>query len=71
MRRRVTDICVHETGDPEAIVAEFQYEGIVAETGEAFKLPGIFVMRVRDGKIVSSRELSRPYRVGPGSWATR
>lgn len=56
LRRRVTNVCVHETADPEVVVAEFYYEGTVAETGEAFKLPGIFVLRVRDGKIVSSRD---------------
>jgi ketosteroid isomerase-like protein len=56
LRRRVTNIRVHETRDPEVIIAEFQYEGTVAESGEAFELPGIFVMRVRDGKIVTSRD---------------
>jgi ketosteroid isomerase-like protein len=38
------------------IVAEFEYQGTVAETGEPFALPGIFVLRVRDGEIVSSRD---------------
>jgi ketosteroid isomerase-like protein len=28
----------------------------VAGTGEPFALPGIFVLRVRDGEIVSSRD---------------
>ncbi|MEU6553215.1 nuclear transport factor 2 family protein [Streptomyces sp. NPDC046915] len=54
--RRPANITVHETLDPEVIVAEFEYEGTVAETGEEFALPGIFVMRVRDGRIVSSRD---------------
>ncbi|MEV5573212.1 nuclear transport factor 2 family protein [Spirillospora sp. NPDC052269] len=54
--RRPAGIVVHETADPEVIVAEFRYEGTVAETGEAFAFPGIFVMRVRDGKIVESRD---------------
>ncbi|QKW38475.1 nuclear transport factor 2 family protein [Actinomadura sp. NAK00032] len=56
LRRRPTRINVHETTDPEVIVAEFQYEGVVVETGEPFTIPGIFVMRVRDGKIVESRD---------------
>jgi ketosteroid isomerase-like protein len=50
------DLVIHETTDPEVIVAEFEYQGTVAETGEEFALPGIFVMRVRDGEIVSSRD---------------
>lgn len=56
LRRQPTRINVHETTDPEVIVAEFQYEGIVVETGEPFTIPAVFVMRVRDGKIVESRD---------------
>jgi ketosteroid isomerase-like protein len=56
LRRQPVNITVHETGDPEVIVAEFQYEGTVVETGEPFAIPAIFVMRVRDGKIVESRD---------------
>ncbi|MDX6355609.1 MAG: uncharacterized protein QOF98_2512 [Streptomyces sp.] len=56
LRRRAANITIHETADPEVIVAEFEYQGTVAETGEAFALPGIFVLRVRDGEIVSSRD---------------
>ena len=56
LRRRPVNITVHETADPEVIVAEFQYEGVVEETGKTFAYPAIFVMRVRDGKIVESRD---------------
>jgi uncharacterized protein len=49
-------ITIHQTADPEVIVAEFEYRGTVPDTGEPFALPGIFVMRVRDGQIVSSRD---------------
>jgi ketosteroid isomerase-like protein len=56
LRRRATNITIHETTDPEVIVAEFEYQGTVADTGEPFALPGIFVLRVRDGQIVSSRD---------------
>lgn len=52
--RRVEGITIHETTDPEVIVAEFEYRGTAA--GEPFALPGIFVLRVRDGEIVSSRD---------------
>jgi len=45
-----TDIRVHETTDPEVIVAEFVYRG------EGFAVPCVFVMRVRDGLIVESRD---------------
>ncbi len=56
LHRRATGITIHETADPEVIVAGFEYRGTVAGTGEPFTLPGIFVLRVRDGEIVSSRD---------------
>jgi ketosteroid isomerase-like protein len=56
LRRRPADITIHETTDPEVIVAEFKYQGTVTDTGESFALPGIFVLRVRDGEIVSSHD---------------
>jgi ketosteroid isomerase-like protein len=56
LRRRAANITIHETTDPEVIVAEFEYQGTVAETGEPFTQPAIFVLRVRDGEIVSSRD---------------
>jgi uncharacterized protein len=37
-------------------VAEFEYQGTDPGTGEAYAQPAIFVMRVRDGEIVSSRD---------------
>jgi ketosteroid isomerase-like protein len=56
MERRPANITIHETGDPEVIVAEFEYVGTDARTGEPTALPGIFVLRVRDGEIVESRD---------------
>jgi uncharacterized protein len=54
-RRRVGNVTIHETTDPEVIVAEFEYQG-TTEGGEPYALPAIFVMRVRNGEIVSSRD---------------
>jgi ketosteroid isomerase-like protein len=56
VRFRPANITIHETADPEVIVAEFEYQGTAPATGESFALPGIFVMRIRDGQIVSSRD---------------
>jgi uncharacterized protein len=53
---RPAGIVIHETADPEVIVAEFEYQGTDADTGEPFALPAIFVLRVRDGEIVESRD---------------
>ena len=51
---RATDIVIHDTADPEVIVAEFCYRGSVG--GRDFVVPCVFVMRVRDGVIVESRD---------------
>jgi uncharacterized protein len=53
---RPENIVVHETGDPEVIVAEFDYAGTSQETGEPFSASCVFVLRVRDGEIVESRD---------------
>jgi ketosteroid isomerase-like protein len=52
------DIVVHETTDAEVIVAEFRYLGTVG--GRSFQVPCVFVMRVRDGEIVESRDYISP-----------
>ena len=55
LRQQPANIIVHETTDPEVIVAEFEYQG-TAGNGESFRVPCVFVMRVRDGRIVASRD---------------
>ncbi|KPM53713.1 hypothetical protein CcI49_10985 [Frankia sp. CcI49] len=49
-----TNMVVHRTADPEVVVAEFAYTG-TADPGE-FAVPCVFVVRVRDGQIVESRD---------------
>ena len=48
------DVVVHTTGDPEIVIIEFTYEGSAG--GRAIDVPCIFVTRVRDGRIVESRD---------------
>ena len=55
-RRRVGNVTIHETTDPEVIIAEFEYQGTDPGTGEPTAQPAIFVLRVRNGEIVSSRD---------------
>jgi ketosteroid isomerase-like protein len=45
---------VHETADPEVVIGEFRHAGVV--DGREVSLPCMFVMRVRDGLIVESRD---------------
>ncbi|GII52632.1 hypothetical protein Pth03_10210 [Planotetraspora thailandica] len=56
LNRKPVNIIIHDTADPEVIVAEFAYQGHVDETGEAFTVPCVFVLRIRDGLIVESRD---------------
>ena len=52
---RYDRVVVHDTTDPEVIVAEFDLHG-VGPTGEAYRLPFIQVLRVRGGEIVFMRD---------------
>jgi ketosteroid isomerase-like protein len=54
--RKAVDITVHETTDPEVVIGEFAYEGTNTSTDQHVRVPAIFVMRVRDGLIVESRD---------------
>jgi ketosteroid isomerase-like protein len=56
LRMQPAAITVHETSDPEVIVGEFEYRGVAPGTGEPFAIPNVFVIRVRDGQIVESRD---------------
>lgn len=60
-KRRVVDVVVHETADPEVIVAEFAYE-FTSPDGSTAKVPCVFVMRVREGRIIESRDYIDPIR---------
>ncbi|WP_051814404.1 nuclear transport factor 2 family protein [Kitasatospora sp. MBT63] len=50
------NIVLRETGDPEIVVAEFDYRVHHRATGRTFETANIQVLRVRDGLIVSSRD---------------
>jgi ketosteroid isomerase-like protein len=56
VRFQPENIRVHQTTDPEVIVAEFDYVGTVLATGEPYRTPCIFVLRITDGLIVESRD---------------
>ena len=56
VRMRRHNVVVHETTDPEVIVAEYDYSGESLTTGKSFAAANIQVLRVRDGLIVFSRD---------------
>jgi ketosteroid isomerase-like protein len=47
---------VRATADPEVVIAEWDYEVQVTSTGRSSRVSNIQVSRVRDGKIVESRD---------------
>jgi hypothetical protein len=60
-------VAVHETSDPEVVIAETVTRATLIATGETFTTQSIQVFRVRDGQIVLFRtyvappaELTRP-----------
>lgn len=52
----VRTVSAYETDDPEVIVAEHVVAGRLPATGTAFTIPGLLVLRVRDGLITHVRD---------------
>jgi ketosteroid isomerase-like protein len=53
-------LVVHDTADPEVIIAEFDVQGELRPSGQAYQLSYIQVLRVRDGEIVTFRDYWNP-----------
>lgn len=53
---RVDHLVVYETTDPEVVIAEYDYDGRVVPTGEAFRVSNVQIFRIRGGEIVHSRD---------------
>jgi ketosteroid isomerase-like protein len=49
-------LAVHETVDPEVVIAEFDYDVRITTTGRTFTVTNVQVLRVRDGLIVATRD---------------
>ncbi|MFF5989815.1 nuclear transport factor 2 family protein [Prauserella flavalba] len=60
LEMRARDLVVYETTDPEVIVAECDYDVTVTTSGRELSVHNIFVVRVRDGRIVRSRDYHDP-----------
>ena len=56
MRMRARNMVVHETTDPDVVIAEWDYDVTVTTTHRAFSVSNIQVTTVRNGKIVASRD---------------
>lgn len=56
LKLRLRNMVVHATADPEVVIAEWDYDGVVTTTGRTFRVSNVQVSRIRDGKIVESRD---------------
>ncbi|MER6144878.1 nuclear transport factor 2 family protein [Streptomyces sparsogenes] len=52
----IRDVVVHETAEDGTVVVEQTVVGTVATTGRSVAVPGILVLRIRDGLIVHTRD---------------
>jgi len=53
---RARNVVVHETGDPEVVIAEFDYDVRNTATRRESTVANVQVLRVRDGLIVATRD---------------
>jgi uncharacterized protein len=56
----IREVVTHQTTDPEVIVVEHQTAGTLTTTGRPFLVPGLLVLRIRDGRIVHCRDYMDP-----------
>jgi hypothetical protein len=56
----LSNVTIHETADPEVIVAEYELHGEMGATGEPFRMRFVMVVTIKDGQIVHSRDYSDP-----------
>jgi ketosteroid isomerase-like protein len=54
------DLRIHETTDPQTVVAEMRGVGRLVQTGAPFDMTYIAVVTVRDGRITSYRDYWNP-----------
>jgi len=58
--KRLGEVVIHETTDPDVVIIEYELHGEFTETAEPFSLRFLMVLTVRDGLIVHSRDYSNP-----------
>jgi hypothetical protein len=58
--KALRNVTIHETADPEVIIAEYELHGELADTGEPFSVRYAMVITIRDGYIERSRDYTDP-----------
>ena len=57
------NVVIHDTADPQVIIAEYELSGTVTTTGQRACASFIAVLQVRDGKITRWREYQDTLRI--------
>jgi hypothetical protein len=58
------NVAVHQTGDPEVVIAETVTRATHLASGQSFVAPSVQVFRIRDGKILLFRAYTGPAAEG-------
>lgn len=58
--KSLSNVMLHETHDPEVIIAEYELHGEMTATGDSFTARFAMVLTIRDGHIVHSRDYADP-----------
>jgi ketosteroid isomerase-like protein len=53
---RARNVVMHEAREPEVIVVQWDYDGLVTTTGRSFQVSNIQISTVRNGQIVMSHD---------------
>ncbi|WP_327238316.1 nuclear transport factor 2 family protein [Streptomyces sp. NBC_01317] len=64
--REIPSLEIHETGDPEKIIAEWQGNGRIVATDTPYEMPYVAVVTVKNGLITHYRDYWSPSSI-PGS----
>lgn len=56
-------VAIHDTADPEVIIAEYDAHGEVTTTGRPFTVRNLWVLRISNGEIVSWRDYWNPLEI--------
>ncbi|NIK58419.1 nuclear transport factor 2 family protein [Kribbella shirazensis] len=54
------NLTVHETADPEVIIAEYEARGTVVRTGKEYRMPYVQLLKARNGEILIWRDYWSP-----------
>lgn len=56
----ISEQTVHETADPDVVVAEFEAVGVVVSTGRPYRMRYVAIITARDGEIAHYRDYWNP-----------